>query len=243
MKNFIRLGIFSIVFAGIPAYSADIEPDFHGQPLSYWVQVLRDRDDRMDIAFAAIRQLGPGAAGALTELKRILNEPFTPIVVGSTRRDDLLAGLASIELRGKVVDAMGDIGDPASATALIKWALTPRIIAMGDLTDSQREIFIDLVGIDALERMRVVGVMAQFGSRADDVLTVMLQARDENARKLAVAILGERAMPVATDLLISRSCDDRQLGLALMGDMWSFIPRENIVAVESLTECGHFAQK
>jgi len=243
MKNLIALAVLSFVFAGIPAYSADIGPEVLGKPFSYWIQTLRDRDDRMDLAFAAIRQLGPRAAGALPELKRILDEPFRPISVGTSRRDDLLAALANIELRGKAVNAMGDIGDPAAATALIKWALTPRIIARDNLTDSQTEIFIDLVGIDALERMRVVGVMSQFGTRADDVLTVMLQTRDENARKLAVAILAERALPVATDLLNSRSCDDRQLGLTLLADLWSFIPRENTLAVRRLTECSNFAQE
>jgi hypothetical protein len=243
MKNFTRLVILSITLAGIPAYSADTVPDFQGKPFSYWVQVLRDRDDQMDFAFAAIRQLGPRAVGVLPELKRILEEPFSPIVVGTIRRDDLLASLANIDLRGKAVEAMGDIGDPASATALIKWALTTRVLAGDNLTDSQREIFIDIVGIDALERIRVVGVMAQFGTRADAVLTVMLQGRDENARKLAVSILGERAMPVATDLLISRSCDDRQLGLSLMADLWPFIPRENMLAVEKLTMCSRFAKK
>src|SRR3954470_24658421 len=103
MKNLTRLVILSITLAGIPAYSADLVPDFQGKPFTYWVQVLRDRDDKMDFAFASIRQLGPRAVGALPELKKILEEPFSPIVVGTIHRNDLLASLANIELRGKAV--------------------------------------------------------------------------------------------------------------------------------------------
>jgi len=76
--------------------------------------------------------------------------------------------LFSIRLRAEAIDALTAIGEAvASSTApLIEWALTVRVIPINldDLKDG--ELFVDLITIDVLERMRVAGAVARFGPAA-----------------------------------------------------------------------------
>ena len=66
------------------------EPMYQGEPLSYWMRSIRDRDNKIVLAFDAIRDLGPDAWPAVEELTRIVAEPFTPVRIG-VDRDDLIA--------------------------------------------------------------------------------------------------------------------------------------------------------
>src|SRR5215475_10252250 len=44
---------------------------YGGRPLSYWLNIIRERDEKMiSLAFEAIRSLGPRAAAAVPELTR-----------------------------------------------------------------------------------------------------------------------------------------------------------------------------
>src|SRR5215510_9696309 len=56
---------------------------YGGRPLSYWLNIIRERDEKMiSLAFDAIRSLGPRAAVAVPELTRTVTAPFTPIHIG-----------------------------------------------------------------------------------------------------------------------------------------------------------------
>jgi hypothetical protein len=66
------------------------EPMYQGEPLSYWMRSIRDRDNKIVLAFDAIRDLGPDARPAVEELTRIVAEPFTPVRIG-VDRDDVIA--------------------------------------------------------------------------------------------------------------------------------------------------------
>jgi hypothetical protein len=66
------------------------EPMYQGKPLSCWVKSIRNRVDRIVLAFDAIIDLGPDAWPAVEELTRIVAEPFTPIRIGADG-DDVIA--------------------------------------------------------------------------------------------------------------------------------------------------------
>ncbi len=73
--------------------------------------------------------------------------------------------------------------------------------------------------MDAEQRMRVAGAVAQFGQATLPAIAKMLASTDASKRKLAVAILSRDALPVATELLRSKRCDDHELGLQILRDM------------------------
>jgi hypothetical protein len=52
------------------------EPTYQGEPLSHWLKSIRDRDDKIVLAFDAIRDLGPDAWPAVEELTRIVALSF-----------------------------------------------------------------------------------------------------------------------------------------------------------------------
>src|SRR5207245_1250920 len=109
----------------------------------------------------------------------------------------------------------GAIGPPAapSTPRLIQWALMARVIPMDVNSREDEELYIDLVAIDILERMRVAGTVAQFGKSALLPVAISLASQDDEERKLAVAILSEHAPVIAASLLKSDNCESRQLGI------------------------------
>src|SRR6476660_7746462 len=75
------------------------EPMYQGKPLSYWMTSIRDRDERIGPAFAALTKLGPDAWPAVEELMRIVAEPFTPFRIGVDGEDKIASTLFSLGLR------------------------------------------------------------------------------------------------------------------------------------------------
>jgi hypothetical protein len=216
------------------------EPMYQGEPLSYWLKSIRDRDEKIALAFDAITDLGPDAWPAVEELTRIVAEPFTPVRIGLDRDDVIAPKLLSIRLRADAVDALTAIGGAAASSAvpLIRWALTVRVIPMnlGNLKDA--ELFIDLITVDVLERMRVAGAVARFGPDAAPAIAALLKSLDGEERKLGVAILSENALPIAAYLLKSRNCEDRKRGIAILADMGPVLAREHLGNLKAALVCG-----
>src|SRR5205085_11434127 len=110
---------------------------------------------------------------------------------------------------------LGWIGQSASPSTLtlIRWALTPRVTPAGMRNADNDELFIELVTMDAEQRMRVAGAVAGFGRETFPIVAALLSSPDAAKRKLAVAILSQDALPIAAALLRSDDCAERQLGL------------------------------
>jgi HEAT repeat protein len=194
---------------------------YGGRPLSYWLNIIRERDEKMiSLAFEAIRSLGPRAAAAVPELTRTVSAPFTPIHIDKDSDEVIADKLYDIEVRSAAIDALASIGEPASpaTVTLIRWALTVRVMpgytGIGDL-----ERFIDLVTLDAEYRIRVIDAVTAFGKPAVPTVVRLLKSPDAEQRKLAVLMLGDEAFAIARDMLKSRNCDDKQLGIAILSDM------------------------
>jgi hypothetical protein len=221
------------------AGEAQREPMYQGEPLSYWLRSIRDRDDKIVLAFAAIRDLGPDAWPAVEELTRIVAEPFTPVRIGVDRDDVLAPKLLSIHLRAEAIDALTAIGDAAASSAvpLVHWALTVRVIPMNLDNVKDDELFVDLITIDVLERMRVAGAVARFGPAAAPAIVALLKSPDDEKRKLGVAILSENALPIVADLLKSRNCKDRKRGIAILADMWPVVAKEHLAELRAALVC------
>ena len=204
---------------------------YMGKPLSYWLSSIRNRDKEMEQAFDAIRDLGPGAETAVPELTRIVAEPFTPVKVGVDKNEVIISRLLNIQLRADAIDALAAIGPAAarSSTSLIQWALTVRVVPADAGSIEDRDLFVDLVAIDVLERMRVAGAVAQFGLGAVPAVTALLASPDGEVRKLGVAILSENALPIAATLLKSGDCEDRRLGIALLFDLWPVVRKDQLI--------------
>src|SRR2546426_12754691 len=63
------------------------EPSYMGEPLSYWLRFIQDRDkNNMDLALDAIRELGPDARSAVPELTQIVAEPYDTMEIGVDKR-------------------------------------------------------------------------------------------------------------------------------------------------------------
>ena len=215
------------------------EAMYQGKPLSYWMTSIRDRDERMVPAFDAIIELGPDAWPAVEELMRIVAEPFTPFRIGVDGEDKIASTLFSLGLRAGAIDALTAIGEAAASSTvpLIEWALTVRVIPINldDLKDG--ELFVDLITIDVLERMRVAGAVARFGPAAAPAIMALLKSPDGEKRKLGVAILSDGALPIVADLLKSRKCEDRKRGLAMLADMWPVVAKEHLAALKTALVC------
>jgi hypothetical protein len=216
------------------------EPMYQGKPLDYWLTSIRNRDDRIMLAFDAIIDLGPDAWPAVEELTRIVAEPFTPVRIGVDRDAVIASALFSIGLRAEAIDALTAIGEAAasSTVSLIQWALTVRVIP-ANLDDlSEGALFIDLVTIDVLERMRVAGAVARFGPTASPAIAALLKSPDGEKRKLGVAIVGEGALPIVANLLKSRKCEDRKRGIEILADMWPIVAKEHLAALKTALVCA-----
>lgn len=216
------------------------EPEYFGRPLTYWIDSIRARNAEMPIAFEAMRQLGPRAAAAVPELARLFDEPFSPIRIGADNKDSMLSKLNQIQLRADAIDALAAIGESAApaAAALVEWALTNRVILANVPEDAARRHFIDLLGVEIIERMRVAGALASFGPKAAPALEVMLTSENVDARKLAVAVMNEQAVGLAALLLKSSDCQSRKLGAAVLTDMWPVFPTAHASALKLLSQCG-----
>ena len=221
------------------ASAAQREPMYQGKPLSYWMTSIRDRDEKILLAFDAITELGPDAWPAVEELTRIVAEPFTPVRIGLDRGDVIAPKLLSIHLRADAIDALTAIGKAAASSAapLIQWALTVRVIPMNLDNVKDHELFVDLITLDVLERMRVAGAVARFGPAAAPAIVTLLKSPNDEKRKLGVAILSENALPIAADLLKSRNCEDRKRGIAILADMWPVVAKEHLAALRAAFVC------
>ena len=198
------------------------ERTYQGQPLTFWLKVIRDRDeDRLSAAFDAIQSLGPDAWVAVPDLTRLVEAPFVAINLDRDSREAVAAKLYDIAVRSEAIETLGWIGEPAapSTMALLQWGLLKRVSAPAKHSAETDELFIELVAMDAEQRMRVAGAVAQFGRDTFPTIARMLASPDIAKRKLAVAILSQDALPVATELLRSKACDDRELGLQILKDM------------------------
>lgn len=243
MHSIRRLAVLILLLAVSPAFSWAAEqsdPAYMGKPLSYWIGSLRHRDEEMKLAFAAINALGPDADSAVPELIQIVSEPFTAIWVGADKREQVADKVANIQLRADAVDALGSIGALAAASApfLIQWALMVRVVPMNVTTREEEELYIDLIAVDVLERMRVAGAVALFGRSALVPVAAALASENSEERKLAVAILSEHAPTIAASLLKSENCESRKLGIAILIDMWPVVSGDHIKDLAGALTCG-----
>jgi hypothetical protein len=215
------------------------DPTYEGEPLSFWLDVIRKRGDRMPMAFEAIRSLGPLAESAVPILESIVAEPFLPIKIGEDKHDVILSKLLNIQLRADAVDALALIGPVAdcSTKALIRWALTVRVIPASEQRVETDSLYVEMVGIDVLERMRVAGAVPELGKGALVAIAPLLASGNGEKRKLAVAILSERTLPLAVSLLKSPDCDEKKLGLSILGDMWPVVPETHLLNLKESFMC------
>jgi hypothetical protein len=242
MRILARLAALAIVIGVIPDLSraaGQREPVYMDQPLSHWIESVRKRDAEMPLAFAAIKDLGPEAEKAIPELVGILTEPFAAIWVGVDSREQISAKVANIQLRAEAVEALGAIGESAASVSpvLIRWGLAVRVIPVEMATREDEELFIDLIAVDILERMRVAGAVAMFGKGAFMPIAVSLASGNGEERKLAVAILSEHAAPIAASLLKSENCESRKLGIAILTDMWPVISADHLKDLKTAVSC------
>ena len=126
-------------------------PAYLNKPLSYWLNVIRNRNERMiSLAFDAIRGLGPNAWAAVPDLTRLVAAPFTPIHIGKDSNEAIASKVYDIALRTEAIDTLAVIGESASTAtpSLVGWALTPRIVVPGIMRNADDdELFIELVMI------------------------------------------------------------------------------------------------
>jgi hypothetical protein len=238
MKRFITLLLLSIGtlgFAQVPEH----QPTFQGRPLSYWIDSIHERNEDMPTAFEAIQTLGPLAAAAVPELARIFDEPFSPICIGEDDNEAILQKISAIQLRSDALDSLAAIGPLASpaASALIRWALTPRVIPEAIRSGRDYRAYVDLVVLDVLERMRVVNVISGFRLEAAEQIRLLVNSNVSDERKLGVAILEGHVLPITVQLLKSADCDSRQLGLALLTDLWAVVPAEDLLQLKRVAAC------
>lgn len=215
------------------------DPVALGQPLSHWLKVLQSRDpEEVETAYDAIVELGPAAWMAVPDLTRIVAEPFTPIRIGVDNRRETLAKLLDIHLRAGAVDSLGAIGTRAASAAnpVIHWALTIRVVP-SEVRTQNDAFYVELVGMDVLERMRGAGAIGRFGAEAADAVRELIESGDGEKRKLAVAVLNEGSLPMVTDLMTSKSCRDRTLGLAILTDMWPVVAIDHLRSLKDVLAC------
>ena len=207
------------------------ERTYLGQSLTFWLQMLRDRnEDTISLAFDAVRSLGSDGWIAVPELARLVGAPFAPIDVVKDSRESIVSKVYDIAVRTEainVLDAMGESASPATVV-LIRWALMPRIVLGKGRTTDQDDLFIELVVMDADQRMRVAAAIAEFGRPAFPAVAALLTSSDASSRKLGVAILNQQALSVAGDLLRSEACDDRSVGFAIFEDLDLIVSRSFI---------------
>ena len=215
------------------------DPVAFGEPLSHWLKVIRERNtEELGMAYEAVSELGPAASAAVPDLIKIVAEPFTPIRVGRDDKSEVLSKLRAIFMKGGAIDSLGAIGREAapSAPAVIEWSLTLRVLPPEDGTSSP--LFIDLVALDVLERMRGAGTIGLFGVQAAPAVFRLMESADGDRRKFAVAILNESSLPIASDLMKAKNCHDRMLGLSVLADMWPVVASGHLDALSAMLACS-----
>src|SRR5262252_10624576 len=89
------------------------ERTYQGQPLTFWLKVIRDREeDRLSAAFDAIHSLGPDAWVAVPDLTRLVEAPFVAINLDRDSREAVAAKLYDIAVRSEAIETLGWIGEP-----------------------------------------------------------------------------------------------------------------------------------
>jgi len=207
------------------------ERTYLGRPLTYWLQMLRDRDnDTISVAFDAVRSLGPDGWIAVPDLSRIVGAPFQPIDVVKDSHEDIALKIYDVAVRAEAIDVLGAMGESASpaTAALVRWALMPRVVIGTRRTMEQDDLFIELVITDADQRMLAAAAIARFGRPAFPALAALLTSDDIQKRKLGVAVLNQDALPVAGELLHSQRCEDRALGIAILEDLALIVSRVSL---------------
>lgn len=230
-------------WAGAPQQEESL---YLGKPFSYWLKVIQDRDlDRIEVAFDAMVEFGPEASTAVPDLTRIVAEPFAPIQIGADSREDVIAKVWNIQVRGGAIDSLGAIGEAASPSAspLIEWAFAVRVLPPEVKSPETDRLFIDLVAIDVLERMRIAGAVAQFGPDAAPAVQDLMESPDFERRKFSVAILNAGTLPIAARLLKSEDCERRLLGTSLMASMWPVIAVDHLEALKYISQCPRTPSK
>ena len=225
--------------SGANTNKGEEEPAYRGQPLSYWLKSIRDRDpENIEMAFDAIVELGPAAWRAVPELTRIVQEPFAAIQYGKDSRSTIHTKLLNIHLRAAAIDGLGAIGEAAadSAESVIRWGLTVRVLP-GAKDPSPDAVLITLIGIDVLERMRVAGAVSRFGPGASDAVQKLVESPDNEERKFSAAILNDETVLIATDLMSSQACGDRARGLSLLSAMWPVVAKDHLITLKAMLEC------
>jgi hypothetical protein len=142
------------------------ERTYLGKPLTFWLKALRDRDEEnLSNAFEAIHSLGTDAWIAVPELSRVVDAPFEPIRIGTDSMETIASKLYDVTVRTEAIGTLGWIGEPAapSTLALIKWGLMQRISMDFKRSPDNNDLFIELVAMDAEQRMHVAGAVAQLG--------------------------------------------------------------------------------
>jgi hypothetical protein len=175
----------------------------------------------MSLAFDAIHSLEQDAWIAVPDLQQLVAAPFVPIDIGKDSHAMIASKVYDIAVRSEAIETLawiGESGAPATA-ALLDWALMDRVVPAAKRSPDHDDLFIELVIVDAEQRMRVAGAMAAFGPGAFRSLARLLISSDVAKRKLAVAILSVDALPIAAELLHSEDCEAREIGLHVMQDM------------------------
>ena len=126
------------------------ERTYLGRSMTYWLKVLRDREEEsMSLAFDAIHSLGQDAWVAVPDLTRLVAAPFAPIDIGKDSHESVAAKLYDIAVRTEAIDTLGWIGQSASPSTLtlIRWALMTRVTPAAMRNADTDELFIELVTI------------------------------------------------------------------------------------------------
>jgi hypothetical protein len=219
------------------------ERTYQGKPIVFWLKALRSRnEDLLSGAFEAIRSLEKDAWVAVPDLTRVVAAPFVPIDSVKDSPETIAAKLYDIAVRNEAIDTLAWIGEPAASatTALVHWALTEHVRLSILKQPDDKEFFIELVTMDAEQRIRVARAVAAFGPATSPAVAKLLTSPDASKRKLAVAVLDQDALPIAAELLRSRLCEDRQLGLLVLKDMDLVVSQAHIaqLATQILEDCS-----
>jgi hypothetical protein len=241
MKRLQIAALIIVLASAANTYASEIDqPMYQGKSLNYWVQVIRDRNEKlMQIAFDALRSMGPQAWPAVPELTKVVSEPFTAIHIGKDSDEEISSKLYDIEMRSEAIDTLATIGEAASSatTPIIDWALTIRVDPREISTKEESERFVDLVTLDAEYRAHVISEIRGLGRPAIPILTQMLRSSNSERRRVVVLVFGQDALPLASDLMKSERCGDRQLGLAIFSDVGPLVPKEYLAVMRGTLPC------
>jgi hypothetical protein len=185
-----RNGGFRTISEKRSRYSSVLDdPVSLGEPLSYWLKVIRERNtEELGMAFDAIVELGPAASAAVPELTQIVAEPFTPIRLGRDDKREVLSKLRIIFMKGGCHRWSRRYRQKASPSArsVIEWSLTNSCSSARGPRCQRAVHRTCLDGV--MERMRGAGTVA------NSVLVRRLQCRSDGVRRQREAeVCGRRS--------------------------------------------------